>query len=665
MLKLHYEAKDFDDAYGKRTLGKLIRSLDPGKLYFLQEDVDAFHERFGERLDDMIRDGDCSTINQLLQAYGERFAERQPVVFSWLEAEHDFSVDEYYDVDRKKREFARTEEELNERWRKHVKLQLLRLKKVYGELEEAQEKLRKRFELNEKHLKEMDRVEVAAIFLNAFAQSLDPHSSYLSPAALEDFRIATGLSLEGIGATLRSEYGMTTVQSLVPGGPAKRGGQLKEKDKIIAVAQGKEEPVDVIDMKLQDVVRYIRGKRGTEVRLTVEREEKDKTVHRVVRIVREKIKLKDREAKGFLYPVEVEGSEEEAGQAYQIGLIRLPSFYMDFSARKKKQKDFKSSSRDTRRLVKELEDKGMDGLVIDLRSNGGGSLEEAVNIAGLFFDKGPVVQVRDQKGKVKVLADRDGKTYYDGPLVLLINRHSASASEILAGAIQDYGRGLVVGDTHTFGKGTVQQLREQKGGKWGAVKTTISQFFRPDGASTQLRGVEADIVIPDIMDEFKIGEKFYDYHLPWQEIEHTSLMHFGEVDRYLDALGTSSQERIVADKDFKKLLEDIEEYRAKEDERTRVSLKEEDDDEEETNLSQEEEEAASTDEELESPEEEAGEERPSLEKDITLREVLAIATDYIRLHNHRPLAKASFPELKESESLSEEKGDASKAILAN
>ena len=676
-IKMHYSADSFGNELGKRTLDNYLKALDPGKMYFLSSDVAKIHEVYGQRLDDMIRRSDCKALNSILRVYARRFDERQSVINDWIEFEHDFTVEEYFDTDRKKREYCATVEELNERWHLQVKYQLLRLTKRYDGPDKARSKLHKRFELSRKHLSELDAVEIASIFLNAFSTSLDPHTSYMSPDLLEEFRISTALSLNGIGAVLRSEYGVTTVQSLIQGGPAEKGGILQVGDRMVAVAQGEEDPVDLMDMKLRDVVNMVRGERGTEVGLTVEREEKEATVNLEIPIVRDKIELTDREAKAYSFSVDVYEDSDQP-KLYKIGLIQLPSFYIDFEGRKEKEKDFKSSSADVRELINDLKEEGIDALVIDLRNNSGGSLDEAVNIAGLFFDYGPVVQVRNTDGSKQILADADVDTHYDGPLVLLTNRHSASSSEILAGAIQDYERGLIIGDSHTFGKGTVQKVNEVREGELGAMKVTISQFFRPSGSSTQLRGVEADIVIPDMVDEYEVGEKFYDYVLPWNSIERAKFPSLSLVDAYRDTLLAASEERIQMDTDFQELARDIDSYRENEEERTRVSLKEEEDpelkdeDEESADNSDQSENAESTEatesqlaagekeEEGEETESDEEDEKPSLVEDILLRETLAITADYLQLLNDRTLVAIRYPNLHDynlDSAVSEEESD--------
>ncbi|MCX6119813.1 MAG: S41 family peptidase, partial [Proteobacteria bacterium] len=505
-LKIHFGYSDFNDELSKRSLDLLIRAWDPGKLYFLQSDVERFEAAYQTKIDDLVNQANCKFITDIVETYGKRFEEQNRNIDKILEMTHDFSVDEYMEVDRKKIAWAKTSDELADRWRKRLKFQVKGLSETIKEPAKIKEKMKKRIELTRKRHAETTQGQVFGIFLNSFAMALDPHSDYMGPDELEDFRINTRLSLEGIGAVLRSEEGFTTIQSLVPGGAAAQSGQIKVDDKIVAVAQAAEAPVDVIDMDLRDVVKLIRGKENTEVRLTIVREEKGVNVKLVVPLKRQKVQLTDRAAKSKLHEVEfMDGSVKKTAK---IGVIVLPSFYMDFEGREKKQKNFRSSSTDMLREIESLKAKGVEYIVVDLRNNGGGSLDESVKVTGLFIPKGPVVQVRGNDGSPTVLDDRDPAVAWDGPLAVMINRQSASASEIFAGAIQDYGRGIIIGDSHTFGKGTVQNMNDISE-KLGAVKVTISKFYRPSGSSTQLKGVESDIVLPDLMDEIEMGEKFY------------------------------------------------------------------------------------------------------------------------------------------------------------
>ncbi|MEY4632403.1 MAG: Tail-specific protease precursor [Pseudomonadota bacterium] len=572
-FNIHFSFSDWSDDLSRRTLDNFIKAWDSGKIYFLQADVDKFAKEFGDQLDDMIKANNCKAITDITNLFAQRFAERDQEAAKQIEAKHDFTVDEYLEFDRKNQSWATTTEEINDRWRKRVKFQLLQLKESLSDVGKAREKLIKRYKLAGKRQQEMTMDDVYSLFLSSFATALDPHSGYLAAEELEDFRIQTRLSLEGIGAVLRSEDGFTTIQSIVPGGAAAQTGKLKADDKIIAVAQGKEAPVDVIDMELREVVKLIRGTRGTEVRLTILREAKGKSIQLVVPVVRDKIQLTDRAAKSKVYRAEIGATGGQPARKISIGVISLPSFYMDFEGRQNRESNFTSSSADMLRELKKMREQKVDGVVVDLRSNGGGSLDEAINVAGLFTGKGPQVQIRGSDGKTFVQQYKDGAAAWDGPLAVVINRQSASASEIFAGAIQDYGRGVIIGGHHTFGKGTVQNL-ENLDERLGAIKVTISKFYRPAGSSTQLRGVESDIVLPDLMDELEIGEKHYDYALPWEKIGAAEFKTYNEVLGHVPVLRTASNARVAKDPGFKKILSDIKEFRDGEPNRNRVSLKE-------------------------------------------------------------------------------------------
>jgi carboxyl-terminal processing protease len=650
-FKMHFDHHDFDDELSRRTLDNYIKAWDPGKVYFLKADVQSLEQKYATKLDDMVMDTDCRAIEEVARLYSKRFEEWQKPIDGIIDAKHDFTIDEHMLIDRKKLEWATTTEEVKERWRQRVKFQLLQLKATLGDLPKAQEKLKKRYALGVKRQHEMTTDDMYSIFLNAFSSGLDPHSEYMGPEQLEDFRISTRLSLEGIGAVLRTEDGFTTIQSLVPGGAAAKTGLVKVEDKIIAVAQGEETPVDVIDMDLREVVKLIRGTRATEVRLTLVRDDGGKSVQLVVPIIREQIQLKDRAAKSRVVPVAVQ--EGPAGattpRVLKIGVIELPSFYMDFEGRQNREKDFKSSSADMRREITALKKEGVDAIAVDLRSNGGGSLDESIDIAGLFFDKGPVVQIKDTRGATYVQKDEDPSTLWAGPLLVIINRQSASASEIFAGAIQDYHRGLIVGDTHTFGKGTVQNLNDIDE-KLGAIKVTISKFYRPSGGSTQLRGVEADVALPDVLDEYEIGEKHYDYALPWDKIQVADFKSFDLVTPDLvKQLKSSSEARIATDKGFVEIKTAIDEYRKSEESRSKVSLKEETakdaKDKDAKTAKDKGKDAAGKDKKKPLPEEEDEDTRLPLAEDYHLQETLKIAADYVQLLGKRPLAKVTIPEI--------------------
>ena len=629
-FKMHFSQHTFDNELSEKTLDSFIKSWDPGKIYFLQADVDNFKTKYSTKLDDMIQKDDCSVIDSIVDVYSKRFQERQKTIAKFVDSKFDFTVDEYMNIDRKKMKWAKTVEEIEDRWRKRIKFSAMQLNNTVKDIPKVREKLKKRYELALKRHNDLTSDDAYSAFLNAFSNSLDPHSTYLDAETLEDFRISTRLSLEGIGAVLRTEDGITTIQSVVPGGAAAKTKKVKAEDKIIAVAQGEEPPVDVIDMDLREVVKLIRGTGGTEVRLTIVREVAGDTKQVLIPIIREKIQLQDRAAKSFVHDVDVDIKGKKI--KLKIGVIDLPSFYMDFEGRQNRESNFKSSSADMKREILALNKQKVDGIVVDLRSNGGGALDESITIAGLFFDEGPVVQIKDKRGTIYVQNDEDGKTFYDGPLVVMINRQSASASEIFAGAIQDYKRGLIVGDDHTFGKGTVQNLNDIDE-KLGAIKVTISNFYRPSGASTQLKGVSSDIKLPSILDEYDIGEKFYDYALPWEKIKASKYKQNDVVTQYIAKLEKLSTERIIKNKDFDEVREAIAKFKKNEEERSRVSLSEAPKTKDGPDIAVEDEDFDGTE--------------HNLAKDLNLQETLRITADYVRMLKKQPTGIIDLPEVKD------------------
>ena len=630
-FSMHYSFNSFDDELSKRTLSNFLKIWDSGKSYFFQSDIDEIRAKFETKLDDQINKADCSAISFIVNRYSKRFSERQKYIYKLIERKYDFTKDESMIIDRKKLKYTKNVKDMNERWRKKVKFQILSLKSGMLKGKELREKLKKRYELALKRHNEITQDKIYGYFLNAFATALDPHTTYMPADELEDFRIRTRLSLEGIGSSLRSEDGFTIVVSLVKGGAAQKGGLLKTNDKIIAVAQGDGGPVDVIDMELSEVVKLIRGARGTTVKLTVIREKSSESKKIVIPIVRERIQLVDSQASSRVFEIEMKGQGRK-----KIGVITLPSFYIDFEGRHKKIRNYRSSSNDTKREIEKLKKKNVSAIIVDLRSNGGGSLEESIFMSGLFFDEGPVVQVKVPGRQTEVYRDRDSKTYYAGPLVVMINRHSASASEIFAGAIKDYERGLVIGDSHTFGKGTVQNLNDVAP-TLGAVKVTINKFYRPSGASTQSKGVASDIRLPSLIDELDYGEKAYDYALPWEEIAKVKYKKFGLVSPYIKELDVRSKDRIASNEDFKKVAEEIEKYRKNEEERSRVSLMEKKKEDAVKEKEEEEEEEEIDPAELHVP----------IEKDYSLQETLKITGDYIQmLQGKKDLAPVSLLGLK-------------------
>lgn len=621
LVRHHFYYNDFGDMLSERTFDNLLKNWDPSKLYFLSSDVNSLRGKYQKTIDDQILKADCKFINEVADIYSKRFFERHKDIKNLINLKHDFTLDEYMIIDPDELEWAKNGDELKERWRKRIKFQHLQLRGTIDD-EKIVEKLTKRYELAKKRHNELGAERIYGVFLNAFSSSMDPHSTYYAPKSLEEFRISTRLALEGIGAVLRSEDGLTKIMSLVKGGAAEKTGKVKVGDKIVAVAQGDEAPEDVIDMDLSDVVRKIRGKRGTTVKLSIVRESESGTQKFIVPIVRERIQLEDRAAKSYSFKL-----KNDKKETLTVGVLDLPSFYLDFQGRSQGKSDYRSSSKDLLRELEKLKKEKIDALVVDLRSNGGGSLDESISVAGLFIKEGPVVQIRADSPKAVVHEDEDESVAYDGPLVVLTNVQSASASEIFAGAIKDHGRGLIVGDPSTFGKGTVQNMNEVSS-KLGALKVTISKFYTPSGSSTQMKGVESDIVIPSMGAEYEIGERTYDYALPWEKIPSAKISHLGLVDKYLPVIKKKSSERIAKDDDFAEVRKNIDEYRKSKEDRIRVSLKEEKD--EKGQKSAGDDKSGGDKKETDAVTEDQNE-KPDLKEDFILREAVYIATDYARL----------------------------------
>ena len=553
----HLNKPEIGDEISRRLFRRFLKALDPAKLYFMQSDVHEFKKEEIE-LDDLLLKGDISFAYKVYEKYVERLAERQKLIEEFVAAKHDFNVDESIDTDNDKIEYATSDEQMRERWRKRIKFDLLLQRMAEKPLPEAEQKQKvlDRYKSQFKRAKQMDNADLVELYLTELTTCVDPHSTYMSPATLDDFEIAMRLNLDGIGAVLRSENGQTVIVEVVPGGAAGKDGRLKPNDKIVGVAQGDDKWIDTVDMKLRDVVKLVRGPRGTKVQLKVLPVGKIEPV--VYDMTRQKIEMKSQEARGDI----IEQGKKPNGAPYLIGVIDLPSFYADFNARGKG----KSCTEDVRKILKEFEAKKVDGVVLDLRKNGGGSLGEALSLTGLFFDEGPVVQVKGPQGKTR-LDDPEKGTVYGGPLIVLCSRFSASASEILAGALQDYGRALIVGDTATHGKGTVQKIIDLGGpaeSKLGALKLTIQQFYRPNGDSTQVRGVLSDIVIPSLTEQIATGEKDLDFALNFDKVEPVEHPSLGMVPPDVkNTLRDRSAKRIKESKEFGKQSKDIEMFKAR------------------------------------------------------------------------------------------------------
>lgn len=559
MEQAHLNRRPIDDTISTRLHEQFLKALDPMKLYFLQEDADEFAKRASEH-DDRRTYFDLDFPFLVYQRFLKRVDQRS----EWVQKEfadkaYDFNQETEIVVDPKATTYAKDEQEAKQRWDDRVKYELATLM-VNGEKEaEARDRIKRRYRNIGRRWHEMDADELVEIYLTSLTNSFDPHSSYMSPRTVEDFNIAIQLSLEGIGALLSSEDGLTIVKEVVPGGAADKDGRLKPGDKIVGVGEGDQgEIVDLLDMKLKNVVKLIRGKAGTMLRLEVIPANTEK--HEIYALTRQKIELQDGGAKGEV--IELDG---EAGMPkVKVGVIKLPSFYADSQALQDGDENAKSASHDVRKILEDFKAQGVQGVVMDLRNNGGGLLNEAIMLTGLFIEEGPVVQVRDFSGRVFPYRDEFPGVAYDGPLVVLISKFSASASEIFAGAIKDYGRGIVVGDSSTHGKGTVQkvldlgrQAQQLPGNNnLGAVKLTMQQFYRVNGMSTQNQGVSSDIVLPSPSDHEDFGEAKLDYALASDQINHAMYLPMGNVvEATIAKLREASVKRLETDETLQKLKE--------------------------------------------------------------------------------------------------------------
>ncbi|WP_407333069.1 carboxy terminal-processing peptidase [Enterovibrio sp. 27052020O] len=549
----HYKQFDLNDDFSSNVFDRYLETLDFNRLFLTQVEVDAM-SKWRTSIDDQLRSGDTSAAYDIFNTSLKKRFERYQYALSLLDNEITFDVEEEMLIDRSEEPWAKSTEELNELWRKRVKNDALNLKLAGKTWPEIQETLSKRYNSAMKRLIQTKSEDVFQVYLNAFSREVDPHTSYLSPRNAEQFQSEMNLSLEGIGAVLQVEDDFTVIRSLVAGGPASKSKKLSPGDRIIGVAQDDEQVVDVIGWRLDDVVQLIKGPKGSKVELQILPEGANAKSYNVT-LVRDKIRLEDRAVKSEVI---------EQGKS-KVGVISVPSFYVGLAE-------------DTKKEIANLKKENVSGLVIDLRNNGGGALSEASALTGLFIEGGPVVQVRDSYGRVKVNSDTDRAIYYDGPMTVLINRYSASASEIFAAALQDYGRAVILGE-QSFGKGTVQQHRSlQKiydlGDKpLGHVQYTIQKFYRIDGGSTQHLGVVPDIPFPTAVDPAETGESVEDNALPWDSINPAAYKKVGELNPLFKGLDKAHQDRIKTDTEFGYILSDIEEYKTLKDDNT-ISLSE-------------------------------------------------------------------------------------------
>ena len=561
LTRFHYKPTPLDDAMSSKILDAYFEALDGDRLFFVQADVNRF-EPYRDGLDDAIYDQDLSPAYSIFNIYQQRVAERVAHARALLAKGFDFSSDETYDYDREHAAWPKDTAEVDDLWRKRIKNDWLRLKLAGKADKDIRETLDKRYANYLDRVRQLNSEDVFQTFMNAYASSIEPHTNYLGPRASENFDIAMKLSLEGIGAVLQRDDEYTAIREIVPGGPAALSGKLKVGDRIVGVGQDESGPIiDVVGWRLDDVVEKIRGAKDTVVRLEVlPADASPDGKHELLSLVRKKVSIEEQAAKKSVIKV------GEGERARRIGVISLPTFYQDFDARRRGDANYKSATRDAARLLRELKADGVDGVIVDLRNNGGGSLAEATDLTGLFIDRGPVVQVRNAAGQVEAEEDKEPGMAWDGPLAVLVNRSSASASEIFAAAMQDYGRGIVVGEP-TYGKGTVQNLidlddvaRNEKP-VYGEVKMTIAQFFRIDGGSTQLRGVTPDISFPLTVDADEYGESSYENALPWTSIAPARYQPVADLKPIIPMLAERHAERTRENVEWKNLEADLAELR--------------------------------------------------------------------------------------------------------
>jgi carboxyl-terminal processing protease len=575
LTRFHYDAQPLDDAMSAKIYKDYLKLLDGDKVFFTQQDIDQF-DQYKTKLDDAIWNQDLSAPFAIYNKFLQRAVERMSYARSLLKDGFSFDGSESYQYDRKDAAWAKDDAALNDLWRKRTMNDWLRLKLAGKNDDEIRKTLSKRYTNYIERLKQLDGEDAFQTFMTAYAETTDPHTDYLSPRQAENFAIQIKLSLEGIGAQLQARDDYTMIFSLVPGGPAEKSGKLKPGDRIVGVGQGESGPfTDVIGWRLDDVVNLIRGKKDTTVRLEIlPADAGPDGKHEVISLVRKKVNIEESAAKKKIIDV------KDGDVVRKIGVIDLPSFYSDFGARSEGDKDYRSATRDVAKLIDELKAAGVQGIIMDLRSNGGGSLAEADSMTGLFTGKGPVVQVRDARGQVDVQGADNATPLWNGPLAVLVNRGTASASEIFSAAIQDYGRGLIIG-TPTFGKGTVQNLVDldrfasdtdgKQKPQYGELKMTIAEFFRINGGSTQLKGVTPDIEFPGNGSDKDFGESTYDNALAWTHIAPADYKPVADMQAWLPQLRQMHDARVAKSPAWKLMLDELAQYRKMRD-RTTVSL---------------------------------------------------------------------------------------------
>ncbi len=641
----HINHPEINDALSERLLHRYLEIWDPQKLYLLQSDIDEFSTQ-KTSLDDKILNGDVQFAVDVFERFRSRMDIRAAKLDALIDVEHDFTVEEEMIRDAKEIPWAANEEELDERWRKRIKFDLLMLKMDDTDLAEARKRLHTRYHTNQVFLDQTEAHEVLELYLSSMTHCLDPHSAYMSPQTLQDFEIDMRLKLDGIGARLKYDDGYTLVEEVIEGGAAANDGRLKKGDKIIGVSfDASDNFVDVIEMKLTKVVDMIRGKKGTKVKLKVlvpkeENEEETAGIERrtkIYELTRTEVKITEDEVKGKI----LETSEWIDGRKAKVGILRIPSFYRDFQGANQGG-DFKSTARDVKVVLEEFNKQDVQVLIVDLRWNGGGALQEAIEVSGLFIPKGSIVQVKEPETGVQVFDDEDPDMYWRRPMVVVCNRFSASASEIFAGAIKDYRRGIVIGDRTTHGKGTVQNVVNVvdrpslfSSQAHGALKLTISKFYRVNGDSTQTKGVTSDVVLPSLLNVREIGEDSLDNALEFDRITRAGYSPFSAqvTDAIVSQLQQTSETRLSTDKDFTQISRLIAKYLERKNDKT-ISLNE-------SVLRAEEEEMKQEQKEEEEAIQQAngGEKKDIFPEDFYNRELVNISVDYLELLRSLQTAK--------------------------
>jgi len=576
--QIHYNPVKLDDEFSKKILDKYLDTLDPNKVYFYADDIKQF-KTLEYEVDDAIKTGNVDLAFNIFSIYIKRIQERTDYALELLEKPFNFKIEEEYIWDREDLDYVTNEKEMNELWRKRVKNDFLGLKLAGKEEDKIKETLSKRYKRIAKRVAESNNEDVFQYFINSYATLIEPHTSYLAPRTSENFKINMSLSLQGIGALLGEEGEHVAIKKVIKGGPAEKQGELKNGDKIVAIGQGESGSfIDVVGWRVDDVVEKIRGDKGTIVRLSVVSEDDVAgTKPHTIAIVRDKVKLEEQAAQYQI--LEVKSGTEKTKTSKKIGVINLPAFYLDFEAKSRGDKDYRSTTTDVRKILNKFKKENVEALVMDLRNNGGGSLIEARDLTGLFIDKGPVVQIKNSRGNISIDRDTDKSIAWEKPIIVLINRASASASEIFAAALQDYGRAVIAGE-RSFGKGTVQQLiplnnyvNSNSEKPMGQLKLTLSQFFRINGGSTQNRGVIPDIRFPARAGTDSYGESEYENALPWTSIKKSNYEMQGDLTQEIPYLRKHYKAREKVNPEFSFVKEDYDYYKELKDDIT-VSLSE-------------------------------------------------------------------------------------------